>query len=57
MIVIGMQKKVDNLGRIVLPKDIRDLYFIGENDNIEIIPTDEGILIRKPGSKVVKFEY
>lgn len=56
MIIIGTQKKVDNLGRIVLPKDIRDSYLIGVNDNIEIIPTNEGILLRKPGCKVVKSE-
>ena len=54
--VIGIQKKIDNLGRIVLPKEIREFYCMDFDDTVEIIPTENGILIRKPGYKVVKIE-
>ena len=54
--MIGIQKKIDNLGRIVLPKEIREFYCMGLDDTIEIIPTEDGILIRKPGYKIVKID-
>ena len=40
-------KKVDKLGRIVLPKEMRKCYGIELNEGVEIIPTESGILIRK----------
>ena len=42
-----VEKKIDNLGRIVLPKNMRDYYSISLNDTLALIPTDEGILIVK----------
>ena len=54
--VIGIQKKIDNLGRIVLPKEIREFYCMESEDTVEIIPTENGILIRKPGYKTVKID-
>ncbi|MBQ4066799.1 MAG: AbrB/MazE/SpoVT family DNA-binding domain-containing protein [Clostridia bacterium] len=56
MITFGIQKKIDNLGRIALPKEIREFYCMDENDKVEIVPTETGILIRKPGYKVIKIE-
>ena len=40
-------KKVDKLGRMVLPKEMRKCYGIELNEGVEIIPTESGILIRK----------
>jgi len=54
MITFGIQKKIDSLGRIVLPKEIREFYCMDENDTVEVVPTENGILIRKPGYKVIK---
>lgn len=54
MRVIGINKQLDKLGRIVIPKDIRDFYCIETGDTLEILSTDEGILIRKQGYKVIK---
>lgn len=56
MTSIGIIRKVDNLGRIVLPKEIRDFFHVGINENVEIMTTSEGILIRKPGYEVRKIE-
>ena len=42
-----IKKKVDNLGRIVLPKNMRDYYCISLNDKVNLIPTERGILIVK----------
>ena len=42
----GVVKQIDGLGRIVIPKDIRDRFQL--NDSVEIIPTEEGIVLRKP---------
>ena len=40
-------KKVDRLGRIVLPLEMRKCYGIELNGSIEIIPVEKGVLIRK----------
>jgi len=43
---IGIIKDFDNLGRIVIPKDLRTRY--GLNEGVEIIATPTGILLRSP---------
>ena len=43
-----VEKKIDNLGRIVLPKSLREYYGIELNDTLHLIPTEDGILIVKP---------
>ena len=46
---IGIVRDFDAVGRIVIPKEIRDRIF-GENIKAEIFSTEEGVLI-KPYSK------
>jgi len=41
---IGMYRKVDDLGRIVLPAELRKLYGIHEGDRLEIY-VDEGQIV------------
>lgn len=43
----GVIRRIDDLGRIVIPKEIRRTMAIQEGDALEICTTDEGILIRK----------
>ena len=43
---IGIKKKIDSLGRLVIPKDLRTLFNL--KDEAELIITEEGILIRAP---------
>ena len=43
----AVEKWLDKLGRVVLPKNMRDYYNISPNDKIKLIPTDSGILIVK----------
>lgn len=54
--MIGTMHRVDTMGRLVLPKEIREFYQINTNDTVEIIPTVDGIVIRKPGYRVVKID-
>ena len=56
MTPIGIIRKVDNLGRIVIPKEIRKFYHINANDEIEIVTTPDGIILRKPEYEVRKIE-
>ena len=49
---IGIVREVDNLGRIVIPKEYRNLY--GLTKEVEIIATKEGVLIRNPQYELVK---
>ena len=39
-------KTLDKLGRVVIPIALRKRYFL--NDEVEIIATEEGLLLRKP---------
>ena len=56
MTSIGTQRKVDNLGRIVIPKEFRNSFHINNEDIIEMKITTDGILIRKPEYEVRKIE-
>ena len=44
---IGMIRRIDNLGRIVIPKEIRDKLRIKTSDSLEINLEDESITIKK----------
>ncbi|MBQ7386582.1 MAG: AbrB/MazE/SpoVT family DNA-binding domain-containing protein [Clostridia bacterium] len=43
----SMEKTIDSLGRIVIPKGMRDYYGISVNEKVKLIPSNEGILIMK----------
>ena len=51
---IGIIKEIDNLGRIVIPKEIRERLFLDKK--VEIILTKDGALIRNPEYILVKAE-
>ena len=48
---IGIFKEFDKLGRIVIPKELRDRFLL--EDKVEIIATKEGVLIRNPDFIIV----
>ena len=43
----GIVRRLDDLGRIVIPKEIRNRYKLREGDPMEIYTTDEGIMLVK----------
>ena len=43
----GIVRRIDNLGRIVLPKELRRTLRIGDNDSLEIYVEDEAVILRK----------
>lgn len=43
----GIVRKVDELGRIVLPKELRDSFDIREKDALEIFTEDDLIILKK----------
>lgn len=47
MKAIGMARKVDQLGRIVLPAELRRLFGIREGDLVEIYVEDNHIVLAK----------
>lgn len=47
MRVTGIIRRVDELGRIVLPKEIRRMNGITDGTPVEICTTSEGILLKK----------
>ena len=43
----GMVRKLDQLGRVVIPKELRTTLDIKREDPIEIFVDDESIILRK----------
>lgn len=43
----GIVRRIDSLGRVVIPKELRKAYNIDENDPLEIFTDNDGIIIRK----------
>lgn len=49
---IGIVRKVDSLGRVTLPKELRRVFHLEKNEKVEIIATEQGILLRVPNIEV-----
>lgn len=47
MVESGLTRKIDGLGRLVIPKEIRERYCIHENDYLEFLIDKDGFFIRK----------
>lgn len=43
----GIVRKLDQLGRFVLPKELRDCLDWHEGDNVEVFVEGESIILRK----------
>ena len=44
----GIVRRVDDLGRIVIPKEIRKQLKIGEGDPLEVFLSSDGEIVLKP---------
>lgn len=51
---VGIIKEIDKMGRIVIPKEIRDRC--GLNGEIELVLTKDGLLIRAVDYALVKIK-
>ena len=52
MAEIGIVKEFDKLGRLVIPKDLRERY--GLKQQVEIVATKEGLLLKSPEFYLIK---
>ena len=43
----GIVRRIDELGRIVLPKELRRTYDIGPGDHMEVYTDDDSIILKK----------
>lgn len=43
----GIVRRIDDLGRIVIPKELRKVYNIEEGEPLEIFTEDDKIIFRK----------
>lgn len=50
---VGVVRKVDQLGRIVLPKSLRKRYQMNEGDPVEILVQGEYIILERHRPKCV----
>lgn len=51
---VGVIKGFDKLGRIVIPKELRERFALA--DEVEIVATKEGVLLKNPKYVLVKKE-
>ena len=51
---IGIEKELDKLGRVLIPKDLRERY--GYGGKVELIATAHGVLIKNPDYVLIKIE-
>ena len=51
---IGITKEIDTLGRLQIPKNVRER--LGLSREVELLITSDGILIRSSEYKLVKIE-
>lgn len=51
---IGISKELDGLGRLVIPKELRERY--GFTREVEIVATESGLLLQSPKFRLVKTE-
>ena len=51
---VGIIKEFDKLGRLVIPKDLRERYAL--DNKVEIVATKQGVLIKSPEYILVKKE-
>lgn len=40
-------RKVDGIGRVVIPKELRKIYELEEDTLMTVIDTDDGLLLKK----------
>ena len=50
-------KKIDDLGRIAIPKDVRKEFSLFGGDEIEIIPKEDEIILRRHEDKTIDQLY
>lgn len=43
----GIVRNLDNLGRVVIPKEMRKMLSINEGDPVEIAKVDNKVVVRK----------
>ncbi len=43
----GIVRRIDELGRIVIPKELRRILHIKEGDEMEIVALNEGVMLKK----------
>ena len=53
---MAIERKTDNLGRIVLPKEMRDKFGIEEGIPLEITSNEVSIIIKNPKAMKTKSE-
>ena len=53
----GIIRRIDDLGRVVIPKEIRQRFKIREGDPLEIYTTNEGIMLAPYDNHIEKEQF
>lgn len=53
----GVIRRIDDLGRVVIPKEIRNNMKLREGDPLEIYTTNEGIMLVKYTEEIDKTAF
>ena len=51
--IIGITRNLDNLGRVVIPMELRKSLGFAENQGVEILADNDHIIIRKASTRCI----
>ena len=51
---VGIEKEIDSLGRLQIPKEIRNRLKLSKT--VELVVTDEGLLVKNSEYRLVKID-
>ncbi|MBS6474889.1 MAG: AbrB/MazE/SpoVT family DNA-binding domain-containing protein [Clostridiales bacterium] len=54
--IVGLVRKMDGLGRVTIPKELRDIFDLNAHEYVEIYATEQGIFIRNPAIEIKRLE-
>lgn len=54
--VVGLVRRIDNLGRVTIPKKRRDVFGFNACEYVDIYATEQGVFIRNPGIEIKRIE-
>lgn len=46
--IVGLIRKMDGLGRVTIPKELRNIFDLNVHEYAEIYAAEQGIFIRNP---------
>ncbi|MBS6475617.1 MAG: hypothetical protein KH354_06510 [Clostridiales bacterium] len=54
--IVGLIRKMDGLGRVTIPKELRNIFDLNVHEYAEIYAAEQGIFIRNPAIEIKRIK-